>query len=191
MNAAELLAEVTHTAMNNGWIAEVVCYGALKSITEEAFKELPAGIIVGLFETLAKDERTGFRARVALALCAESKVAAIDVEAFLFFGAGLWNMAARMVLEAVKNETNDSTRALLIGVVDGLLQDSSAMLVGFVNMVPGAIQDIVSTKSHCEATPNVPMGFPGAGVHCHLLEGHDGDHRIDFGDGRVMTWRRS
>lgn len=43
----------------------------------------------------------------------------------------------------------------------------------------------------CGATPNVPMGFPGAGVPCQLAPGHDGEHQIDFRDGRSMRWASS
>lgn len=146
MIAAKLFGELMTRAMAAGRLPDVVLYGALKAITEDAFRTLPAGVAVGLFEALSRNETTAPRARAALALCASLKVAPIDAEAFLFFGAGLWNMAARMVLDAVKREPSAATRAMLIEIVDGLLQDSVALLVDVVNAVPTiAVQDAVST----------------------------------------------
>jgi len=163
VTAAEMLTEMTERAMAAGRLPDVLRYGALKTIAADAFRSLPAGVLVGLFDALSRNEATATRARAALALCASMKVTPIDAETYLFFGAGLWNMAARMVLDAVKREPRDDTRAVLIEVVDGMLQDSSAMLVDFVKVVPtNAVQDAVSTDVFAEVA-----GEPAAGGAAH------------------------
>lgn len=157
MTAAELFEEMMTRSMAAGRLSDVVLYGALKTITGDAFRTLPAGVAVGLFEALSRNETTGARGRAALALCASLKVAPLDVEPFAFFGAGVWNMAARMVLDAVKREPSAATRTMLIEIVDGLLQDSVALLVDVVNAVPTvAVQDAVSTDVCAEVAGEVP-----------------------------------
>lgn len=107
---------------------------------------------------LAKDEACQVRANAALALCAGLKVAPLDVDTKLFFGAGLWTVAARAVLDAVKRDPENTTRtALLIEVADGLLQDSGAMLIGFVNEAPTlAVQDVVPKLVSAEVAGETP-----------------------------------
>lgn len=158
MTASDLLAEMSERAMSAERFPEVVRYCALASIVADAFSALPAGVIVGLLETLTKDEKCQPRANAALALCAGMKVAPLPVDTFVFFGAGLWIIAARAVLDAVKREPDNATRtAMLIEVADGLLQDSSAMLVGFVNAPPVlAVQDVVLRVVSAEVAGETP-----------------------------------
>ena len=158
MTAAALLSEISERAMAAGRFPEVVRYCALAAIVGDAFSALPAGVIVGLFEALAKDEACKVRANAALALCAGLKVAPFDVDTRLFFGAGLWTVAARAVLDAVKRDPENTTRtALLIEVADGLLQDSGAMLIGFVNEAPKlAVQDVVPKVVSAEVAGETP-----------------------------------
>lgn len=165
-----MLREMVDRAMAAGRLPDVIRYGALRAVTADVFRTLPAGVLVGLFEALTKMEATAPRARASLALCASMKVDPIDPETFVFFGAGLWTMAARAVLDASKREPDDKARVMLIEVVDGLLQDSSAMLLDFVN-IPGvqAAQDAVSTDVSAEVAGEVPPADDGAAHRAKVL----------------------
>lgn len=108
---------------------------ALASVVHETMTFLPVEAIRGFAEMLAnnavtKDAASKARAALVVSFCEKHGIATMDVSDMTHTGSLLYIQAARAVVSSILTIHEESMRATLARIADGLLADASYLTMG-------------------------------------------------------------